>query len=72
MKAIAKACTKIDPQLLLAHVKDYAESQKGRPDTEHIPHPATWFNQERWTDDRKAWDDWRNAEQQRFSSDERF
>jgi len=28
---------------------------------QYIPHPATWFNQERWTDDRATWVAWKDA-----------
>jgi hypothetical protein len=50
VKAIAKALAKIPAEELLARVQAFAESRKGQ-DPNFTPHPATWFNQERYADD---------------------
>jgi hypothetical protein len=61
VKALAGTDKPITAAELLAHVKDYADSQAGRPDTEHIPYPATWFNARRWEDDHREWLAWKTA-----------
>jgi hypothetical protein len=53
LKAIAKAIKKIDPIVLLARTKSYA-MLRGQ-NNEFTPHPATWFNQERFNDDPETW-----------------
>lgn len=57
-KSIEKALKKTQFDVLLDAVTEYAKAcesiQVGR---EFIPYPATWFNQERWDDDRTEW--WR-------------
>jgi len=63
IKAIEKAMTKVDVATLLDAVQAYAAAVKTWPPTarytcagvDTVPHPATWFNQERWTDDRAEW-----------------
>jgi hypothetical protein len=50
LKAIAKALKAVPFETLLARTKAYAESVSGS-DPKYIPHPATWFNQERYLDD---------------------
>ena len=57
MKAIEKACKLIDPKELLQAVRDYeaATSQWPEADRDYIPMPTTWFNQQRWMEDRKEW-----------------
>ena len=54
MKAIEKALKKSSFNDLMAAVREYAKSRDGE-DPNFTPHPATWFNQERWNDDRKEW-----------------
>lgn len=55
-KAIAKALKKIEWDQLLEAVNAYAASPRVRcSEIRFIPHPATWFNQERWRDDRSLW-----------------
>lgn len=49
LKAIETALTKLGFDALLAAVTRYAKSVEDK-DAEFIPHPATWFNDERWTD----------------------
>jgi hypothetical protein len=63
IKAIEKALKKVDPLELLKAVQEYAAAVKTWPPTARFtasgsdtyPLPATWFNQERWTDDRQSW-----------------
>lgn len=41
---------------LYKRAEAYAHSPAGqRPDREFIPHPSTWFNQDRFLDDTQAW-----------------
>jgi hypothetical protein len=53
-KAFAKACAKVHPDELLAAVEEFAATPMGRS-ARYCPHPATWLNDERWTDDRTLW-----------------
>jgi len=55
VKAIEKALRKIDCETLLAIVKRYADKISWQ-DKQFIPHPATWFNGERWKDDPTEWE----------------
>lgn len=57
LKAISRALKKtgIGPGQLLALTNRYAASVKGS-DPRFIPHPSTWFNQERFNDDPKTWE----------------
>jgi hypothetical protein len=61
LRAIRSALLTVPFDMLLEAVGAYAESQKGRPDMEHVPYPASWFNGKRWEDDRSGWSSWRNA-----------
>ena len=54
LTAIKVALKKIAFDDLLGAVREYAECRAG-PDQQFTPYPATWFNQERWKDDRKEW-----------------
>lgn len=54
LRAIQKALKKIPFDELMEAVREYAESRIGQ-DRRYTPHPASWFNGERWTDDRTAW-----------------
>lgn len=54
LKAIKKALDGTAYIELLAAVREYAEAKRGE-DPKLIPHPATWFNQRRWEDDRTLW-----------------
>ena len=56
LKAIRRACDKLEPAKLLDAVKRYAESSQVRQklaagEKQFIPNAATWMNQERWTDE---------------------
>ncbi len=54
LKAIRRALTKDTFDVLAEAVAAFAESRRGE-DPQFTPHPATWFNQERWNDDRSTW-----------------
>ncbi len=56
LRAIAKATRKIPADELLRLTKEYA-TVVARSGVEHryIPHPTTWFNQERWNDGPQEW-----------------
>lgn len=54
MKAIAKARKKNAAEFLLDRAKAYAEAVKGT-DPKFIPHPATWFNDERFNESPEEW-----------------
>jgi hypothetical protein len=58
LPAIAVALTKADKATLLAAVKEYADAVRGK-EVEFIPYPASWFNAERWKDDRATWTAWK-------------
>ncbi len=45
---------KISPTRLLQLTKEYAEVIGKR--REFVPHPSTWYNQERYNDDKETWD----------------
>lgn len=53
LRAIQKAMAKLAPELLLQKTKQFAASRKG--DSSFVPHPATWFNQDRFNDDPATW-----------------
>lgn len=48
-KAYARARRKATPEALLASVAVLARAYQGQ-DVKYIPHPATWLNAERWSD----------------------
>lgn len=52
--AITKALSAISSPNLLAKTQAFALAQNGA-DPQFIPHPATWFNQERFNDDPSTW-----------------
>jgi hypothetical protein len=55
--AIKKAMKKAAPAALLAAVKELNSYFVQWPEAEkqYLPNPSTFFNQERWLDDRKRW-----------------
>ncbi len=59
LKAIAKALKESDLTAgeMLELVQKYAAAtdQWAAEDREYIPHPSTWFNQQRYTDDTREW-----------------
>jgi len=54
-KAWRGAVTRGMPAVILAAAKEFAASPKGRGP--YCPGPAPWLNQDRWQDDRAAWQD---------------
>lgn len=52
--AIKKALSVESFAVLESAVTEYAKARAGEPE-QFTPHPATWFNQERWKDDRQTW-----------------
>jgi len=57
IRAIEIALRKVPSEVLKEAVEAFAKSQEGKQE-KFIPHPASWFNAERWTDDRGAWSSW--------------
>ncbi len=53
LKAIRAALLKTPFDVLLQKTKDFATTRNG--DVSFCPHPATWFNQERYNDDPSTW-----------------
>ena len=58
LKAITNAFASVPSDELLAKTQAYAEAvaKWSDKDREFIPHPATWFNQERYNDDPSTWE----------------
>tara|TARA_A100001037_G_scaffold262802_1_gene252649 strand:- start:11785 stop:12723 length:939 start_codon:yes stop_codon:yes gene_type:complete len=54
LRAIKRALKRNKAENLLSLTQDYAASQAGQ-DPQYVPHPATWFNQERYLDDPATW-----------------
>jgi hypothetical protein len=54
LKAITRAVSKFGLELVLERTKAFSEARKGQ-DIQFTPHPATWFNQERFNDDPATW-----------------
>ena len=46
---------------LLSRTKQYAQVTVNK-EKKFIPHPATWFNQERYNDNPDEWSDWQDKE----------
>ena len=64
LKAIRKALLSKDSigfDALMDAVQEYAKAKEGQ-ERQYIPHPSTWFNQERWDDDREDWWEGRRPE----------
>lgn len=57
VKAIMKALRGVEFDALMEATKSYSEAVSRWTDEDkvYIPHPATWFNQRRWDDDRSTW-----------------
>lgn len=53
LAAIKRACANIKPSVLLERTIAFAKTQP--LNHEYTPHPATWFNQERFNDDPTSW-----------------
>ena len=54
IKAMRTALKKVNYGVLLEAVTAYANAREGE-DQQYTPYPATWFNAERWNDDRSNW-----------------
>lgn len=54
LKAIRKALSREPYEVLLEATEAYAAAIAWQ-EWQFIPHPATWFNQERYHDDRECW-----------------
>lgn len=54
LRAIRKAMTRTTPERLLEITAAFAARKNG--DMSFVPHPSTWFNQERYNDDPSTWD----------------
>ena len=55
LESYRRAATKLPIDELLAATRDYARCVIGHVPKDKIPYPATWLNQERWTDDPAEW-----------------
>jgi hypothetical protein len=55
LKAITKAIKKHGLQHVLQAAQRFAAAWKDQPSLQYCPHPATWFNQERYNDDPSLW-----------------
>lgn len=53
LRAIKKAMARTSPERLLELTRAYAKRRNG--DKYCMPHPATWFNQERYNDEPSTW-----------------
>lgn len=56
IKAITKATANIHHERLRNKVIEYAQAIAWQENRSLVPHPATWFNQERWLDDPREWE----------------
>ena len=54
IQAISKALKKNRADFLLQKVREYSVATGGM-ERQYIPHPSTWFNQERFNDDPSEW-----------------
>lgn len=55
LKAIGRQLKNYTAEFLMAKTEAYAAAVKGC-ETQFIPHPSTWFNQERFNDDPSTWE----------------
>lgn len=53
LKSILRAMATRDPAFLLERTKAFAAARGA--DLNFVPHPSTWFNQERFNDDPSTW-----------------
>ena len=53
-EAWVKACQKENPAAIIAAAKHYATTPEAKG--KYVPMPSSWLNQERWDDDRAAWE----------------
>jgi hypothetical protein len=52
--AIKKAVAKFGVDFVAQRTRDFQVARRGQ-DVQFTPHPATWFNQERFNDDPSTW-----------------
>jgi hypothetical protein len=52
--AFAKAAKKLSPAGLVDAARRFRDDPNRNPDSKYLPHPATWLNGERWTDEIAA------------------
>ncbi len=69
LKAIRIALQKIPFNDLLSKTQDFAAARNG--DVAFCPHPATWFNEERYNDDPSTWAQSHVAPQRQLSFQDR-
>ena len=55
LKAIQKALKSVPAQVLLDKTKEFAAAWNESEDLTYCPHPATWFNGQRFNDDPSTW-----------------
>jgi len=55
IQAITKQLANISPEVLLAATREFAKAWESSPDKTFCPHPATWFNQQRFNDSPETW-----------------
>ena len=70
LKAIQKAIKKHGLAFVLEKTRQYATA-RANCDPAFTPHPATWFNQERYMDDPKTWVNGKMPEHSRWVGDDR-
>jgi len=61
LNAIRTSLKKVEFDFLMDAVCEYTVATAGQ-DMQFIPHPTTWFNQERYNDDRSTWSAWKNSD----------
>lgn len=66
LKAIQRALLKAPYEVLLEAVQAYAAARRGQ-DAGYTPYPASWFNDERWEDDRSHWSNGKSVTRSRAS-----
>jgi hypothetical protein len=50
-KAWTTAITKAEPETIIKAARQYRDNPRRPQDPKFVPHPATWLNGERWTDE---------------------
>lgn len=73
IKAIIRASKETDFPVLCEKTEAYSKACIGK-DPQYIPHPATWFNQQRYNDDPATWGNggWHEARPQAQARKTRF
>ena len=68
LRAIAKALTKNTFEFLIDATRSYAKAREGQ-NSQFTPHPATWFNADRFLDDPATWEETEEEEPHRPKTD---